>query len=56
MNIIIWVNKCIFIGGAIDDFSKSVAKIPYVATVELSGTNGDGYVREDIYSIFFFIY
>ena len=33
-----------FVGGAIDDFSKSKAKIPYVATVELSGTNGDGYV------------
>jgi len=30
-------------GGAIDDFSKSVAGIPYVATVELSGTSGDGY-------------
>jgi len=30
-------------GGAIDDFSKDVGKIPYVATVELSGTNGDGY-------------
>ena len=36
----------IFLGGAIDDFSKDVAKVPYVATVELSGTNGDGYVTK----------
>ena len=32
----------LLLGGAIDDFSKDVGKIPYVATVELSGTNGDG--------------
>ena len=31
------------LGGAIDDFSKAVAKIPYAATVELSGTDRDGY-------------
>ena len=33
-----------YLGGAIDDFSKDDAKIPYVATVELSGTHKDGYV------------
>ena len=33
------------LGGAIDDFSKAVAKIPYAATVELSGTDRDGYVN-----------
>ena len=44
-------------GGAIDDFSKSVAKIPYVATVELSGTNGDGYVEDaNILSFLFQIF
>ena len=40
------VKLFIFLGGAIDDFSKDVAKVPYVATVELSGTNGDGYVTK----------
>ena len=42
------------VGGAIDDFSKSVAKIPYVATVELSGTNSDGYVKDGNILIFLF--
>jgi hypothetical protein len=51
------------VGGAIDDFSKSVARIPYVATVELSGTNSDGYVKDGnilsfLFQLFknFFIY
>ena len=33
---------CHILGGAIDDFSKSVAEIPFVATVELPGTHSDG--------------
>ena len=39
--------ECV-LGGAIDDFSKAVAKVPYVATVELSGTDRDGYANSDI--------
>ena len=40
-----YIKKLRVLGGAIDDFSKAVAKIPYAATVELSGTDRDGYVN-----------
>ena len=39
----LYIKKLRVLGGAIDDFSKAVAKIPYAATVELSGTDRDGY-------------
>ena len=42
------IPKYFVLGGAIDDFSKAVAKIPYAATVELSGTDRDGYANRNI--------